>query len=119
MAMCTKCGVELKQGASFCTACGCQAQAGPQQQGQPGQTTMTYNPAEQKSKLVAGLLGILLGGWGVHNFYLGRIGIGVLQIVVTIFTFGLGAWWGIIEGILILVGHDSFKTCARGIPLKD
>src|SRR5258707_374960 len=33
----------------------------------------------RKSKLVAGLLGIFLGGLGVHRFYLGYIGIGIAQ----------------------------------------
>ncbi len=72
----------------------------------------------RKSKLVAGLFGILLGGFGIHRFYLGYIGIGVAQIVVTICTFGIGALWGLIEGILILVG-SSITTDAEGRTLKD
>ncbi len=74
---------------------------------------------EQKSKLIGGLLGILLGGFGVHRFYLGHIGIGVLQIVVTFVTLGAGALWGFIEGIMILVGAETFRKDARGIPLKE
>ena len=50
-----------------------------------------------KSRLVAGLLGIFLGGFGVHRFYLGWTGIGIAQIVVTILTCGLGALWGLVE----------------------
>ncbi len=46
------------------------------QQGQPyGQPTFaTSVPAgyQQKSKIIAGILGIFLGGFGIHNFYLGR-----------------------------------------------
>jgi len=72
----------------------------------------------RKSKLVAGLLGILLGGLGVHRFYLGYIGIGIAQIVVTFVTCGLGSIWGLIEGILILVG-SSITTDAEGRPLKE
>ncbi|HAS08102.1 MAG TPA: hypothetical protein DCR52_02330, partial [Actinobacteria bacterium] len=52
--------------------------------------------------MVAGILGILIGGLGIHRFYLGYIGIGIAQIVVTLLTFGFGAIWGFIEGILIL-----------------
>ncbi len=59
-----------------------------------------------KDKTTAGILGILLGSLGVHRFYLGFIGVGLLQILVTIFTFGLGSIWGFIEGILILVQDD-------------
>jgi TM2 domain-containing membrane protein YozV len=69
--------------------------------------------------MVAGLLGIFLGGFGVHRFYLGYSGIGVAQIIVTIVTCGLGAFWGVIEGVLILVGHESFRTDANGVPLAE
>ncbi|MBJ2122264.1 TM2 domain-containing protein [Arthrobacter sp. MSA 4-2] len=74
---------------------------------------------EQKSRLVAGLLGILLGSLGIHRFYLGYVGIGIAQIAVTIVTFGLGAVWGFIEGIMILVGAESFRRDAKGVPLKE
>jgi TM2 domain-containing membrane protein YozV len=72
---------------------------------------------EQKSKLVAALLGIFLGSWGIHNFYLGDSKKGIIQIVVTIVTCGIGGLWGFIEGIMILAG--SIKTDANGVPLKD
>lgn len=74
------------------------------------------DPALQKSKLVAGLLGILLGGLGVHNFYLGFTGKGVAQILLS-FCFGVGYIWGLIEGIMILLG--KIDKDAKGIPLKD
>jgi hypothetical protein len=85
--------------------------------GQPYYTVPGY--VEQKSRLVGGLLGILLGGLGIHRFYLGYTTIGVLQIVVTFLTFGVGALWGFIEGIMILVGAEPFRRDARGIPLKE
>ena len=72
-----------------------------------------------KSKMVAGLLGIFLGGFGVHNFYLGNTNKGIIQIVVTLLTCGIGAIWGTIEGILILVGNQGFSTDAQGRPLTD
>lgn len=72
-----------------------------------------------KSKMVAGLLGIFLGGFGVHNFYLGNTNKGIIQIVVTLVTCGIGAIWGTIEGILILVGNEGFSTDAQGRPLTD
>lgn len=72
----------------------------------------------QKSKLTAGLLGILLGGWGVHRFYLGYTKMGIIQIVVTLVTCGAGSLWGFIEGILILCG-SNITTDANGNPLGD
>jgi TM2 domain-containing membrane protein YozV len=72
----------------------------------------------RKSKIVAGLLGIFVGGFGIHRFYLGYIGIGIAQIIVTIATCGIGGLWGFIEGILILVG-SAITTDADGRPLKE
>ena len=74
---------------------------------------------QAKSKLVAGLLGIFLGGFGVHRFYLGYTSIGITQIVVTVLTCGIGSLWGVVEGILYLVGTNGFTTDATGRPLRD
>ncbi|WP_433532706.1 NINE protein [Micromonospora sp. CA-263727] len=69
-----------------------------------------------KSKVVAGVLGILLGGIGAGRFYTGHIKLGVLQLVVSVCTFGAGALWGLIDGILILVNGG---VDAQGRPLRD
>ena len=58
----------------------------------------------QKSKMAAGLLGIFLGAWGIHNFYLGFNKKAIIQIVVSLVTCGIGGIWGFIEGIMILCG---------------
>lgn len=100
---CPNCGGQTTQGASFCLNCGCALN-----NVMPG--------VEQKSKLVAGLLGIFLGGLGVHNFYLGYTGKGIAQILLS-FCFGIGAVWGLIEGILILCGN--INKDANGVPLKN
>jgi TM2 domain-containing membrane protein YozV len=62
-------------------------------------------PLSDKSKLTAGLLQIFLGGFGVGRFYLGYTNIGVLQLVVTLVTCGIGSIWGLIDGIMILIGN--------------
>jgi TM2 domain-containing membrane protein YozV len=72
-----------------------------------------------KSRTTAGILGILLGGFGVHRFYLGYTSIGLLQILVTLLTCGVGSVWGLVEGILILVKNENFLTDANGTPLID
>ena len=70
---------------------------------------------QPKQKLVAGLLGIFLGAWGIHQFYLGDNKKGIIRIVVTLVTCGIGGIWGFIEGILILCGN--INTDAQGNPL--
>ena len=70
-----------------------------------------------RSRIVAGVLGILLGPIGVHRFYLGYTGIGILQIVLSIITGGVAGLWGFIEGILILATRDWRDV--DGLPLRD
>ena len=72
---------------------------------------------EPKKKMTAALLGILLGAWGVHNFYLGFTKKAIIQIIVSVCTCGIGGIWGFIEGIMILTG--SINQDADGNPLVD
>lgn len=81
-------------------------------------------PWSDKSKLAAGLFGILLGTFGVHNFYLGYTGKAVAQLLITVLSFGLlsfvSAIWGLVEGILILsapVG-TQWDLDAQGLPMR-
>lgn len=67
---------------------------------------MTGVPYSEKSKIVAGLLQILLP-LGIGRFYIGDTGIGVAQLLVTIFTCGIGALWPVIDGIIILASDSK------------
>lgn len=71
--------------------------------------------ANQKSKVVAGVLGILLGGFGVHRFYLSDMTGGIIRLALSL-CFGLGAIIGLIEGIIYLTkSDDDFqKTYVEG-----
>ena len=60
----------------------------------------------ESKKTVAGILGILLGAYGVHKFYLGYTTAGIIQIVLTLFTC-VGGFVGIIEGIIYLTKSDE------------
>jgi len=135
MKYCGTCGEELPAGAAVCEMCGTATgqpvYAQPQQQvyQQPYQQQpvapavqpIAYDPSQQKSKVAGGLLGIFLGAFGVHNFYLGYTGKAVAQLLITLlscFTLSfVSEIWGLVEGIQILTG--SIATDAKGIPLKD
>lgn len=108
---CKNCGHEMTPGQAFCTQCGYATQ--PQE--------VKINPDMQKSKIAAGLLGIFLGTFGVHNFYLGYTGKALAQLLITVLSCGIlavaSSIWGLIEGIMILTGN--INKDARGIPLKD
>ena len=74
----------------------------------------------RKSKYIAGLLGILLGWLGVHNFYLGFTGKAFAQLLITVVSLGTLGWisliWGIAEGIRCLTG--SIALDARNLMLR-
>ena len=103
-AICVKCGFAKGTGASFCPNCGNPTQPGAAFCPSCGFALPVKPAAGSKSKLTAGLLGIFLGGIGIHNFYLGFTGKAVAQIVVSLVTCGAGSLWGFIEGIMILCG---------------
>ena len=58
-------------------------------------------------KMVAGICGILLGGFGVHKFILGYTTEGIIQIVISVVTCGVGGIIGIVEGIIYLTKSDE------------
>ena len=60
-----------------------------------------------EKKILAGIMGLLLGGFGVHKFILGYTTQGILQIVITVVTCGFGAFVGLIEGIIYLTKSDE------------
>ncbi len=104
------------------------AQQQPSMQGQPMQAygqqgMMMQQPVGvgTRSKIVTFLLGFFLGVFGVHNFYLGKTGLGITQLLITILTFGLGVIitgpWALIESILALVS-SNFRD-GDGMPLSD
>jgi len=64
-------------------------------------------PAGAEKKVVAGILGILLGGLGIHKFYLGYSKEGIIQIVITVVTCGFGSILGLVEGIIYLTKSDE------------
>lgn len=128
---CPSCGATIDVNSSECKYCGevipgvqqqqykQQYQAPPQGQVPPQYGAPQYGspqvqqifvqqpsePINTKSKIAAGILGILLGGIGVHKFYLGRIGMGIIYILFC-WTY-IPAIIGFIEGIIYLTSSDE------------
>ena len=126
--VCPQCGAPIDPGATECKFCGEKLavqqatqqvqqpqtvyvqQPQPQviiQQAAPQQVYMTgINPAwPVKSKVAAGILAIFLGGIGVHKFYMGKIGMGILYLLFC--WTGIPACVGFIEGIIYLCSNDE------------
>lgn len=95
-----------------------QTQAPPPQPYMGYQRNMPIGYSEPKQKVVAGVLGILVGSLGIHRFYLGYNGVGIAMLLITVLTCGYGGIitgiWGLIEGILCLTGS---MTDSDGRPL--
>ena len=64
-----------------------------------------------ENKIAAGILGILLGGLGIHKFILGYSTAGVIMLLISLLTCGLGYpimhLFGLIEGIIYLTKTDE------------
>lgn len=113
--VCPQCGAPIDSGATECKFCGekfevqqTAQQARPQTvyvQHQPVYTTGINPSWPIKSKIVAGILGIFLGGIGIHKFYMGKIGMGILYLLFC--WTGIPAIVGFIEGIVYLCSNDE------------
>jgi hypothetical protein len=92
MAFCSNCGNQLSDLAATCPKCG-----HPQH--------LAYDDFSPKSHTVASVLCFFLGFLGIHRFYLGKIGTGVLMLV----TLGGFFIWAFIDMLRFGFGsfHDS------------
>lgn len=64
-------------------------------------------PAQQSQRVLAGVLGLLFGGLGIHRFVIGDTTGGILRIVIFIVTCGFGGLIGFVEGIIYLTKTDA------------
>ncbi|EFD9636667.1 NINE protein [Escherichia coli] len=88
MIYCRGCGKEIHETAKACPHCGA-----------------TNVAVGQKSRIAAALLAFFLGGFGVHKFYLGKIGQGFLYLIFC-WTF-IPAIIAFIEFIIYLCDSDE------------
>jgi len=72
-------------------------------------------PYSDRSRVIAGVLQIVLP-IGIGRFYSGRPGLGLVQLLVALFTLGLGSVWSFVDGILLLVQGG---TDGQDRPLRD
>ena len=60
-----------------------------------------------ENRVLAGVLGIIVGSLGIHRFILGDTQGGLIRIAISVCTFGVGGIIGFIEGIIYLVKSDE------------
>ena len=95
MVHCRGCGQQIHETAPTCPSCGA-----------PQATQTDPAGASDKSKIVAAVLCWFLGALGVHRFYVGKIGTGILQLV----TLGGLLIWCLVDFIMILMGKFTDKA---------
>jgi len=110
MVFCQACGESMSAEAQACPKCG-----HPNGALNPVQVLVPATGAP-KSRIVAGILGILIGGLGIHKFYLGKVGLGILYVLF--FWTAIPALIGFIEGIIYLVQSDEEFGSKQGVNVQ-
>jgi TM2 domain-containing membrane protein YozV len=106
MAFCASCG-SAASGSGFCGNCGAAIGGAPAPQVQYQNQPVAYGAPVDNKKVTAGVCAILLGSLGIHKFILGYKNEGIIQIVITVFTCGIGGIIPFIEGIIYLTKSDQ------------
>jgi len=68
-------------------------------------TQLIIDRRSSKNKVTAGILAILLGGIGIHKFYLGKVGWGLIYLLFS--WTSIPMFLGFIEGIIYLTMSDK------------
>ena len=103
MKYCAHCGAQLVDEAVVCPKCGCAVAP-----------TKTVDPnASPKSRLITLLLCIFVGGLGIHRFYVGKIGTGILWLL-TGGCLGIGALVDI-----IMIATENFTDDTDRLIVQD
>src|SRR5947209_1490863 len=101
---CSDCGSIINARAEICPRCGVRQLPVP---GAVGGFTRSG-----KNRIVAAVFALLLGGFGIHKFYLGRIGQGILYLIFC-WTF-IPTLVGFVEGIVYLTMSDQVFEARYG-----
>lgn len=103
-AHCPICDEEISARAKKCRHCG--EALDPELREIEARRRMGGRPyTRNKNKVAAGIFAILLGWFGLHKYYLGRIGQGLLYTLF--FWTGIPALLGLIEGIVYLTMDEE------------
>lgn len=95
---CGECGEIIRAKAEICPMCGVR-------QYRKSQVNLGHVTPSGRNRVAAALFGILLGGFGIHKFYLGEVGLGILYLLF--FWTGIPFLIGFVEGIIYLTMTDS------------
>lgn len=110
---CRNCGKEIDVSVKFCPFCGAsqdmdKKESYLQKNIQVGENSSARrSEVSSKNRLIAALLAFFLGWLGVHRFYVGKVGTGILQILTCWCL--IGEVWALIDFIFIICGKFKDK----------
>ena len=111
--LCPQCGAPIAANSTKCEYCGAVVAQKNAPSPQP-QVVYTQQPQgvyperanwPVKSKIAAGILALFLGGFGIHKFYLGRVGAGILYLLFC-WTY-IPACIAFIDAIILFCSNDE------------
>ena len=108
--MCPRCQAPKGKGSNFCPFCGAITQPNQKICSNCGVDMDHYGMVAVKSKIAAGLLGIFLGIYGAHNFYLGYTKKAILQLALV-----LGAYISYFSFMIAMFASTPYMTDKEGI----
>jgi len=121
---CGKCGTRIPDEDKFCYKCGGAAtvvigsgESATQVEHQRVSSFERPVHADSQSRVVYVLLGLFLGGFGIHNFYAGYGGRGITQLLLWVFGWSVFVTW-VILGLWILVELFTVERGANGVPFR-
>lgn len=101
-----ECGTVIRAKAEICPKCGVRQPGFPwTAHAHTGQSAAGAIGASGRSRIAAAVFALLLGGLGIHKFYLGQTTQGVLYLIF-FWTF-IPAVIGFVEGIVLLSMSDA------------
>ena len=115
---CKKCNYKRGFGVDYCPDCGAETEARARKCPECKATLFVMRNTKPRNRVVAALLAFFIGMFGIHNFYLGYMRRGLLQVIVStvglvlipfLGAFPLGApivmgLWGLLEGYQLASG---------------
>ncbi len=104
---CKNCGNEVKEGVKFCENCG----KGINELGNNNININVINSIDggkKKNKWVTILLAIFLGGIGAHKFYEGKVGAGLLYLILC--WTGIPAFFALFDIIIVLLNKPTYYS---------
>jgi TM2 domain-containing membrane protein YozV len=71
------------------------------------ETEYTHDYVSDKSRLLALILAILVGAFGIHRFYVGKTGTGVAMVLLdlTLVGFAVTGIWALVDCLFIAFGE--------------